>query len=339
MYNALDYKNRSNKLTSINSKNFKIFQYNFTNNTIQVESKMNIQDMQGKYQSNLHMRSSTPEIRPRYNASSPISDEMYVRHTPVSNARSNYAKMSTPLHTCQRPQDIYLNRDCGYIPKPKAFTPPEKGYQYITSVRPNTPDGRYWRPNEREMQYSMNKLPQHTCNQEYRTFAYPPQPKSPEVVHISEDKKTIAMLVKQLQDVQRENGRLKTKMQRQKDCMETLYIENLQAKNLLEQETRENSWLTTQLARTRFELEGLRGKHLVTRRVALENGLGHIRESDIISPEHIPVIRGYNNKVEEMERKLREKDQELCTMKKACENERKQKQSFLEYYENILHLL
>ena len=301
---------------------------------------MNPQDLQRRYQSNFQMRSSNPEIRPIRNPGSPVSDEMFIRHTPVYNARSNHSKISTPLHTCQRPQDIYLNSDCGLMPKPKAFTPPEKGYQYISSFRPNTPDGRYRQQNEQDMKYSMNKFPQPTYINDYNKSVYPPMRcESPDVVQMTEDKKTIAMLMNQLQEEKREKEILKTKMERQKDWMETLYIENLQAKSLLDQETRENSWLTTQLARTRFELEGLRGKQLVTRRVAFENGLGHVRESDIISPEHIPMLRGYNNKVEEMERILREKDQQIYAIRKVCEDERKKKESFKEYYENILHLL
>eukprot|EP00800_Vazella_pourtalesii_P007621 TRINITY_DN202_c0_g1_i1.p1 TRINITY_DN202_c0_g1~~TRINITY_DN202_c0_g1_i1.p1 ORF type:complete len:306 (-),score=63.43 TRINITY_DN202_c0_g1_i1:103-1020(-) len=305
---------------------------------------MNFQDMQRRFQSNLHMRSSTPEIRHHYNPSSPTSDEMFLRHTPVSNARPNLAKISTPLYTCQRPQDIHLNRDAAFMPKPKALTPPEKGYQYLPSLRSNTPDGHtgsYWQRSEQDIKYSMNKLPPYpTCIQESNKFVYPPMRcESPDVFQMTEDKKTIAMLMNQLQKERREKEMLKVKIERQKGYMETLYIENLQAKNLLGQETRENSWLTNQLARTRFELEGLRGKHLVTRRVAYENGLGHVRESDVISVEHSPVTRGYNNQMEEMERQLREKDQELCVMRRACEDERKQKQSFKEYYENVLHLL
>ena len=89
---------------------------------------------------------------------------------------------------------------------------------------------------------------------------------------LTEGQHTIEMLKEKIREEQMEIEDLNRTIQLQVVYIETLNIENYQARKLLEQETEENSWLRSNLLVTKKELGALNGRQLVSTRVAqLEN--------------------------------------------------------------------
>ncbi|KAI6658493.1 hypothetical protein LOD99_15293 [Oopsacas minuta] len=307
------------------------------------------QQQQQQYQNNIPIRYKTPEINPRIREFA--SNEKFLRRSPSLDTRPEYINLrELPLHIHHPPKEVHMNSERGYLAnKPKAITPPEfskfNHFPPASPIRSNTPDGRHFRTNEHEILHNLNPVHPIQIQQHHNQCISPLGRKDArDAYQLANNERTIEILKDQSKQDKREMEKMRREIENLHDCIGKLSIENYQAKNLLEQETEENSKLSTQLARTNLELAELREKHLVSRRAVFEFQTGQVRNHDnrqnitanmIISPEHMSAIRGYNNKVEEMERKLWEKNQELNVMKMTCEIERKEKMN----YSNFMKML
>ena len=135
-------------------------------------------------------------------------------------------------------------------------------------------------------------------------------------------------LKKENENLKRENTQLKREKENSNEEWNKIYFEKYQAMNLLNQETRENEKLTMELEmkntenqKLRQELDELKGQHLVSRRAIFETGYSRSHEDKYliaptheqfqVPPQNVSAMKGQyaNIDVEEMRRKLEEKEQ------------------------------
>ena len=306
-----------------------------------------------RFINNSHMRTSSPEIKPRHFVGSPQKQKFLTKRSPSFSPQSNYQNI-TPI---QRPQNVQFktsNPETFLLNKQKAYTPPEQSNSYPFAIqRPNTPDGR-----SRPAQYSHEPHPIRI--KEYHYVSPLAANNHPEVfqmeMYTREDAKDmeIERLSKCLQQSQNEVAMLKQTNDRLIADIDLISVERIQAKNLLTHETQENTQLMLQLNLLNREIAELKEKHLmVSKRAGFGIPYGHVHNFDHqfykeqvdkqshyhIPSQHTPATRVYSNEIEEMKVKLRRKDRELEEMRVTCEHERKEKQDHFKSYEHALQLL
>ena len=289
------------------------------------------------------------------------NEKFLTKRSPSFGTRSDYQNILTPTEPPQtvtpRPHNVLFKRSDPeniFVPnKQKAYTPPEQSNSYpFETRRPNTPDGRFREQEShpiRIKEYSQNISPLVMKNSHdmFQLENYARDDTKDRFIdllktRVNQDQEEIKAL-RQLNDELRQR-------------IDGVSVENIQAKNLLSHETKENMELTNQLNSLKREMEGLREKHqMASRRAGFEMAYGQVRYQDNqyyptairdqfeqshyhSPPRHISATR-VNNEMEEMKQKLIMKDQELEEMRTTCANERKEKQTYYKSYEDVLQLL